>query len=332
MKAMLTEDWRGRIDAGDGDSGRRWHQVVQPLTAESPPGTALLGFACDEGVSRNQGRTGASEGPRALRRALAPLAWHGAAGGALYDAGDIACVDGDLEGAQRALGGRVATLLATGHFPMLLGGGHEIAWGSFQGAAAALEDSGRLSRYGIINFDAHFDLRQGPPSSGTPFFQIYQSLNSKDRAFRYLCLGISRASNTPALFHIAQQCGARWLSDEALTWAGWEPARRAVDAFIDELDALQLSVCLDAFPAAAAPGVSAPAGRGLAPDLGLALLAHVLARAGHGTAKSKVVLAEVAELAPRLDPDGRTARLAARVVHDIVTPTPRASATSRAST
>jgi len=321
---MLSDDWRGRIDAGDGDSGRRWHQVVQPLTAESPPGTVLLGFACDEGVSRNKGRTGASEGPRALRRALAPLAWHGAAAGALYDAGDVACVDGDLDAAQQALGTRVAALLAAGHFPMLLGGGHEIAWGSFQGAAAALEGSGRLSRYGIINFDAHFDLRRGPPNSGTPFFQIYQLVSKNSRPFRYLCLGISRASNTPVLFQTAQQCGARWLPDESLTWAGWESACRAVDAFIDELDALHLSVCLDAFPAATAPGVSAPAGRGIAPDLALALLAHVLARAGHGTAKSKVVLAEVAELAPRLDPDGRTARLAGRIVHDIVTPRPRA--------
>jgi arginase family enzyme len=47
---------------------------------------------------------------------------------------------------------------------------------------------------------------------------------------------------------------------------------------------------------------------------------YLLERAGHGTQGSKVVLAEVAELAPRHDPDGRTARLAARLVHDIVTP------------
>lgn len=324
MSAVPGEDWRGRIDAGEGDSGRRWHQVVQPLAPDLPPGTALLGFACDEGVSRNQGRIGASEGPRALRRALAPLAWHGAARCALYDAGDIACTDGDLAAAQRALGERVATLLAAGHFPMLLGGGHEIAWGSFQGAVTALEGTGRLSRYGIINFDAHFDMRRGPPNSGTPFFQIYQSFTKIQQPFRYLCLGISRASNTPALFQTAQESGARWLLDEALTWPGWGPACRAIDEFLEPLDALHLSVCLDAFTAAAAPGVSAPAGRGLAPDLALSLLAYVLERAGHGTAKSKVVLAEVAELAPRLDPDGRTARLAARVVHDIVTPRPHA--------
>ena len=322
---MQSEDWRGRVDADDGEAGRRWHQVVQPLAPDSPPGTVLLGFACDEGVSRNQGRTGAADGPRALRRALAPLAWHGAIRGAPCDAGDIACTDGDLAAAQRVLGERVAALLAAGHFPMLLGGGHEIAWGSFQGAATALEASGRLSRYGIINFDAHFDMRRGPANSGTPFFQIYQYLDERDQPFNYLCLGISRASNTPSLFQTAQECGARWVLDEALTWPGREAACRTIDEFIDGLDSLQLSVCLDAFPAAAAPGVSAPAARGLAPDLGLSLLAHVLERAGHGTPRSKVLFAEVAELAPGLDPDGRTARLAARIVHDILTPRPPAA-------
>ena len=35
---------------------------------------ALAGFACDAGVARNQGRIGAAKGPRALRKALAPLA------------------------------------------------------------------------------------------------------------------------------------------------------------------------------------------------------------------------------------------------------------------
>ena len=117
---MMREDWRGRIDAADGDSGRRWHQVVEPLDAAARAGVALLGFMSDEGVARNQGRTGALEGPRALRRALAPLAYHAGRGTPLYDAGDVACEDHDLEGAQATLGAQVAGHLGRGHFPMLL--------------------------------------------------------------------------------------------------------------------------------------------------------------------------------------------------------------------
>lgn len=317
---MNREDWQGRVDALDGEEGRRWHQAVQPLEGAARAGVTLLGFSSDEGVTRNQGRAGASEGPRALRRALSPLAFHSARGTPLYDAGDIGCHDRDLEGAQRALGARVEALLGQRHFPMLLGGGHEIAWGSFQGVSAALARDGRLPHFGIVNFDAHFDLRRGPATSGTPFLQIREALVARGLPFRYLCLGISRASNTAALFRTAQACGARWLLDEELVWPQWDAACRVIDEFVDSLEAVQLTICLDAFPAASAPGVSAPAARGLAPDLALSLMRYLLERAGHGTQGSKVVLAEVAELAPRHDPDGRTARLAARLVHDIVTP------------
>ena len=70
-------NWSGRIDAADGDRGRRWHQVVRPVATADRPGVALLGFASDAGVIRNQGRPGAAEGPRTLCHALANLAWHG---------------------------------------------------------------------------------------------------------------------------------------------------------------------------------------------------------------------------------------------------------------
>ncbi|HMZ32139.1 MAG TPA: arginase family protein, partial [Methanoregulaceae archaeon] len=69
-----------------------------------------------------------------------------------------------------------------------------------------------------------------------------------------------------------------WLTDEEIVWPKWEAACRAIDAFVEPIDALQISVCLDAFPAAAAPGVSAPAARGIAPDLALSLLGHLLGR------------------------------------------------------
>ena len=45
--------WTGRVDEADGPRALRWHQMVQPLAADSPPGIVLIGFACDEGVRRN---------------------------------------------------------------------------------------------------------------------------------------------------------------------------------------------------------------------------------------------------------------------------------------
>ena len=106
---MPTPDmsvWTGRVDAADGPRALRWHQMMKPLTAGAPPGIALVGFACDEGVRRNGGRVGAKDGPRAIRAALANLAWHQEY--PVYDAGDVRCDSGDMEGAQSRLAGVVA--------------------------------------------------------------------------------------------------------------------------------------------------------------------------------------------------------------------------------
>ncbi|MDP9109089.1 MAG: formimidoylglutamase, partial [Pseudomonadota bacterium] len=63
--------WQGRIDAEEGLQGRRWHQVMRSLDTVDGPAVALIGFACDAGVARNHGRSGACDGPAALRAQLA---------------------------------------------------------------------------------------------------------------------------------------------------------------------------------------------------------------------------------------------------------------------
>ena len=157
--------WRGRVDAEEGLDARRWHQVIRPLTEGAPPGVVLIGFACDEGVRLNQGRTGSRRGPDAIRRALAGLAYHQTR--PLYDAGDVTCDREDLAGAQEALGREIAGLLGSGHSPLVLGGGHEVARGSLLGLAARLWSSEPEARMGIVNCDAHFDLRSAACPSAT---------------------------------------------------------------------------------------------------------------------------------------------------------------------
>ncbi len=310
--------WTGRIDAADGDLGHRWHQVVRPVDLADRPGVALLGFACDAGVRRNHGRAGAAEGPRALRRALGNLAWHGSDSGRLYDAGDVAC-DGDaLEDAQAEYADRLAALLRAGHAPIGLGGGHEIAWAGYQGLQRAFGSHAKLERLGIINFDAHLDLRRpetpGRGTSGTPFLQIAEARAAAGRPFRYLCVGASPASNTAALFERAAALGAELIPDVE---AGEAAAEARLRRFVDESSSIYLTFCLDVLPPAVAPGVSAPSGLGVALHRAIGLLRGVLAACDHRTPTSKLLLADVAELNPTHDADGRTARTAARLVYEI---------------
>ena len=88
MERRLNEDlpmngddpldlWHGRADP-DGESGRRWHEIVRPFAEHPQAQVVILGFASDEGVCRNHGRPGAVAGPAALRRAASTLpAWPG---------------------------------------------------------------------------------------------------------------------------------------------------------------------------------------------------------------------------------------------------------------
>jgi formiminoglutamase len=305
--------WRGRLD-GEDVSHRRWHQRVEPLPQAGmlEDADVILGFACDEGVRRNQGRVGAAEGPDAIRGALAnlprPQDRH------LFDAGNVACIDSDLDAAQQTLAERVADILDRGGRPMVLGGGHEIAWGNFLGIQAAKSAAGQS--LGIINFDAHFDLREtaAGATSGTPFRQIAEWSEAATVPFNYLVLGVNPAANTPALFDYAGEQGVIWFEDRECVAQEVARIARSIDAFVEPLDALYLTICLDAFPAAVAPGVSAPGVPGICPYTGLAVLrglVHTCHRYGVNLA-----LVDVAEMNPLYDRDGITARWAARLIQE----------------
>jgi formiminoglutamase len=298
--------WQGRVDQ-EADSAR-WHQRILPLAADSQPGVALLGFASDEGVRRNHGRVGAVNGPQAIRKALANLAWHRQ--GPAYDAGDVVCADGDLEAAQARLGQNVCARLDAGHLPVVLGGGHEVAYGSWLGIAEHLAPRRVAPRIGIINFDAHFDLRDPAHihSSGTPFAQIAEQCATRGWPFAYACLGVSRTSNTRALFQRAAALGVLVREDREMRADTLTAVDAELTAFVTGCDAIYLSIDLDVLPAGEAPGVSAPSARGVP----LALLEPLLESVRDS---GKLRLVDLAELNPLHDVDSRTARLAARLIH-----------------
>jgi formiminoglutamase len=295
--------WQGRDDAAEGADARRWHQCVTPWTPDSAHGIALLGFGCDAGVTRNGGRPGAAQAPDALRRALANLAWH--VPRPVFDAGDVVCEGDELEAAQADYAAQARRLLDAGQRVIGLGGGHEIAWAAWRGLSAHL---GPAARIGIVNIDAHFDLRHAPqPNSGTPFLQIAEDCRARGRPFDYLVLGISELANTAALFATARQWGVQFRTDAAMTPRHAAEVAAQLRDFCAGVDAIYLTVCLDALPMHTAPGVSAPAAFGVE----LEMVEHVVLAA---LASGKLRLADVAELCPPNDLGDRTARVAARLV------------------
>lgn len=298
-----ASDWSGRDD-GPGPEHARWHSVVDTQAAPREGAVHLIGFASDEGVERNGGRQGAAQGPAALRAALGSLAIHDEQ--LRIDAGTVTTQHDDLKGAQRELSDRVRDLVAAqgaSGMTVVLGGGHETSFASHRGAYEAL---GPLQ---VINFDAHFDLRAADrPTSGTPFKQIAE-LEGGD--FDYSVFGISKPNNTKVLFDTAAELGVTTVLDTELAeMTVREAAERALAAVDGDLP-IHLSIDLDVLPAAVAPGVSAPAGFGVAYA---ALRAMVEAVASTG----RVALLDVVELNPDFDVDNRTAKAAARLIDDAV--------------
>lgn len=311
--AADMKQWQGRVDTLDGELGKRWHQIVRPLDPASEHAAAdvtLIGFACDAGVARNHGRTGASKGPAVIRAALGNMPVH--ACNSIADAGDVHCrpagdADG-LEQAQQELAAQIARILAGGSLPIALGGGHEIAYASFSGIAQHLQQLESRPRIGVINLDAHFDLRMADrASSGTPFRQIAEDCAQRGWDFHYCCLGVSRYANTEALFQRARELKVSWRLDEEMGLLQHDATLATLNDFLVGVDHVYFTTCLDVLPAAVAPGVSAPAARGVGLEV-IEAIADAVAGSG------KLRLADIAEMNPAHDIDQRTARVAARLV------------------
>lgn len=299
--------WQGRAD---GINGERFYSRVisQDVYTYDPSlsSVAIIGFSCDEGVRRNFGRVGASLGPQKIREEIRSLACHLPSSVRITDLGDVTCKGGDLEEAQTALAHIVEIVRSHGKIPFVLGGGHETAWGHYQG----LEKQLGTEKLGIINFDAHFDLRsldeKNRGSSGTPFYQIAQDCNKKNRDFHYACLGVQEFSNTKTLFERAESLKTLTVLASQLKKENTVSVEKKLENFISQVDQIYLSLCLDVFSSALAPGVSALNPFGLTQDELLPFFKCILQT-------KKVCGLDIVELSPPWDEGNKTAKLAAYI-------------------
>lgn len=301
--------WQGRKDSLPGERFFQRVTVLDLANHELPASshsTVFLGFCSDEGIQRNEGRVGAKTGPLHLREQLAKFACQ--SNQQFIDVGNIVC-ENDLETAQEQFAQLISYCHQKGNKTVAFGGGHEIAWGHFLGLTS------HYPKLGIINFDAHFDLRpvndRGYATSGTPFRQISEYCLQNQLNFDYCCLGIQKIANTQSLFDCAKELKVSYLSTEQINEESFAWQIAFLDEFILRHDSIYLSLCLDVFAECYAPGVSAPQAMGLTPGQALPLLKYILQT-------GKVVSLDVAELSPPLDEGKKTARLAASLVAEML--------------
>ncbi len=264
-----------------------------------PVKIALLGFPTDEGVERNGGRPGAKDAPKVIREALLKMTPDPRQKRAIWldvrDEGDIE-ISGGLEEAQKRLGAKVGALIKKDIIPIVIGGGHETAYGNFLGFVEAGED------VSVINIDAHPDVRElvgGKGHSGSPFRQILEHESGRCKAYQVIGLEGHSVAKEHLEYLVAKNCHLVWRDEIE------------VDSVLEAETSVMLSLDLDALDQASAPGVSAPNPRGLDIEQWLGLIQIAIL-------SGKVKSIDIVECNPKYDRDGQTAKLAAHTIWTII--------------
>lgn len=310
-RAAVRAETSGELRASDAEIGPR----CTPAT--------LFGVQAATGIDDLQGAAavalgipyasldpGITEGPAAVRARSAALSAPGRSPTAdrlrdvlerltVVDAGDVEADSGDVEATFMRTHDKVADILAAGAVPIVFGGDHCVTVPVLQVLAGKL--AGRL---GIVAFDARLDLGYGPR---------YQAGSQWARAFE---LGIVEPANfvevgirDAAVAHldriVADELGIRYFSVAEIDELGVVAvAQEALEAAATGTEALYVSIDLD---------VAEPCDGGLEATASAGMSARELLRAVRTLSGGRVAGLDVCGLAPRRDPKGRLAALAAGV-------------------
>jgi arginase len=308
-------------EAGATETGAR-----QPPRTKSLTPVRIVGVACGAGATDPR----CAEGPAALRRnGLISRLLH-----AGLDAAWSATIPAPAETAAltvvstvaEALANRTEELVARGRKPVVLGGDHSCAIGTWKGIARALAPRGPL---GLIWIDAHMDAHTAQTSAsgqlhGMPLASLLGHGSSRLTRIaggtrldpRRVCLVGVRSFETgeAALLRRLGVC----------VFFMHEVARRGLTVVMEDALAIAgsgggsygISLDLDAIDPRDAPGVGSPVAGGIR---GADLL-RSLARSGRDPALAGL---EIAEFNPGRDRGGKTARLVAATIQALLAPPAR---------
>ena len=281
----------GPFDPGALDAPGRF------LDASGPDGYAgaavvLLGLPLDTTTTF---RPGTRFGPAAIRDAsiglesYSPVLDREMVPGQACDLGDVALPFGNAAAALEAIG-RVARRVWRDHkFLVGLGGEHLATLALVEAAAAAVPG------LEVVHFDAHTDLREDYLGERLSHASVMRRVAEIVGAERLWQFGIR--SGTREEFRFARHL---------------YPDLAALAQCLERLRErpLYLSVDIDVADPAYAPGTGAP-------EPGGPTAAEVI-DAVRTVARQRLVAMDVMEVAPALDPSGRTASLAAKLVREAI--------------
>ncbi|WP_096154872.1 formimidoylglutamase [Bacillus sp. FJAT-45066] len=188
--------------------------------------------------------------------------------------------------------------------PVIIGGDHSITYSTLKGISAA-----KPGKYGVIQFDAHHDLRNvedGGPTNGTPFRRlIEQGVISGENIVQ---IGIRNYSNSKYYYDYAKEQGITVFTMEDVRQLGMENVIfQAINILQENVDYIYISVDMDVLDQAYAPGCPAIGPGGLTSEQ-LLQAVHML------SGLENVQAIDIVEIDPTIDFRDMTSRVAVHVI------------------
>ena len=201
----------------------------------------------------------------------------------------------------------VRKIIKSGGIPVVIGGGHDISFGS--GKAVFLE----YKNLGQINLDAHYDVRpvvNGKITSGTPFRRLLEERFLNGRNF--VELGIHAPKNLKEHHDYIIQKKGILLKLDYINRIGIENALdKAFKIAAKNTNATIFDIDIDGVQKRFAPGCSAPCIKGFTKK-------QILLAAFIAGKNKNVKLFNLMEVNPLYDVNNKTVKLAAELIFNFI--------------
>lgn len=292
-------------DGTDKSAGLLLHE---PQEARNPLAT-LFGVPFD---TTTLAKRGAAHAPAAIRDAICRYFSYDpnwgvdlAAGSGVADLGDVDVIPTDVDESWERISTVAAYAVGAGAPLLVLGGDHGCTFPVLRGVSEALDKSRRL---GVMNIDAHFDVRDSSRcSAGVPFRWMLERLDGRVAGRNFVELGAGGFSNTATYHDYLREKQARVITCREVHRNDLDATiSSAFDTMADGTDGLWLSIDVDAIDASQLPGTAAPAVGGLS-------VWQVLEVVWAFGQRDDVVGMDVMEVCPPVDMNGASANVAAHL-------------------
>ncbi len=290
---------------------RRLVQIIKKAKTSQQRAVNILGIPFDGAVL---GRKGSAGGPAAIRQSLSFFSNYDPDSNSdflkarVFDLGDLVPESDDVISAHSRIQEVVERELDAQSLLVILGGDNSVSLPSLRAF------SRRFGKMGLVVIDSHLDLRGmigGKPTSGSSYGLAIESIRDLDPR-RVVEIGVHGFLNSRSYADKATRLGVECFPATAVRKMGvlWV-AREAYEIAAEGAKAVYVSIDMDAVDLSSVSGVSSPSIGGIS-------AAELMELARHFAGREKTKCADIVELAPVLDPTGRSQIVAATCLVNLI--------------